>query len=103
MSRDTAPDWLIWSGESGARARTMDYEWAGNITVECLQLGVAVFGNQWGQYANHTLVIDWVTELPECGRLTRPPTARAAPNWAGASRGSFRRPSCWGGCAPPVL
>ena len=30
--------------------------WAGNNTVECLRLGVAVLPKQWGQYTNHPLV-----------------------------------------------
>lgn len=44
MEHDTAPDWLIWGGESGPGAHLMNSVWASNITVECLQLGVAVFG-----------------------------------------------------------
>ncbi len=58
MDHDTVPDWLIWGGESGAGARPMAPGWASSITVECLNLGVAVFGKQWGQYGNHPLVVE---------------------------------------------
>ena len=50
------PDWLIWGGESGPGAREMEPQWAREITNECLELHVPVFGKQWGAYANNPLV-----------------------------------------------
>ena len=52
------PDWLIWGGESGPRARPMTPQWARDVTRECRDRGVAVFGKQWGTYASNPLVAE---------------------------------------------
>ena len=58
------PDWVIWGGESGPGARTMTPEWARAITRQCSDLGIAVFGKQWGSYASNP-------EVAENGRTRR--------------------------------
>ena len=52
------PNWLIWGGESGSKARVMDPQWARDITAECQELGVACFGKQWGTYASNPIVFE---------------------------------------------
>ena len=52
------PDWLIWGGESGPGARAMQPQWARDITKECLAVGTAVFGKQWGTYASNPVVAE---------------------------------------------
>ena len=48
--------WLIWGGESGAGYRIMNYQWAEQITAQCISLGIAVFGKQWGGYKSNQFV-----------------------------------------------
>ena len=62
---DAKPDWVIWGGESGPGARPMDPQWAWDITTEALSEGVAVFGKQWGSYANNPLVTEMGLTVPE--------------------------------------
>lgn len=40
--------WVIVGGESGARARPMNSEWAENVRDQCDEAGVAFFFKQWG-------------------------------------------------------
>lgn len=41
-------DWVIVGGESGAKARPMDTEWAENLQRQCEKQGVKFFFKQWG-------------------------------------------------------
>ena len=50
------PDWIIWGGESGPDCRPMEPRWAREITAECVESGIPVFGKQWGSYANNPLI-----------------------------------------------
>ena len=50
------PDWVIWGGESGPGARTANPQWARDITSECVDGNVAVFGKQWGIYQSNPLL-----------------------------------------------
>ncbi len=43
-------DWAIVGGESGARARPMQLEWARSIRDQCVAAGVAFFFKQWGTF-----------------------------------------------------
>lgn len=40
--------WLIAGGESGPRARTMEYEWVADLRDQCAGSGVSFFFKQWG-------------------------------------------------------
>lgn len=68
------PDWLIWGGESGPRARRPDHRWIRHITALCQQHGIAVFGKQWGTYLanplSYAVSLDTVKEHdpPENGK-----------------------------------
>ena len=55
---DSLPDWVIWGGESGPGARTMTPAWARRITRQCSDLGIAVFGKQWGAYRSNPEVFE---------------------------------------------
>jgi protein gp37 len=44
-----ALDWVIVGGESGARARPFDLEWARDIVAQCRSAGVAPFVKQLGE------------------------------------------------------
>ena len=55
MKRDDLPDWLIWGGESGPKARPFDARWARRVTFQCVLSDVPVFGKQWGRWANNPL------------------------------------------------
>ena len=63
------PDWLIWGGESGPGARTMNPQWARDITGECLRHGVAVFGKQWGTYRSNPEVFENLLSIGEAETL----------------------------------
>ena len=52
------PDWVIWGGESGPGPRPMQPDWARRITRECQDLGIAVFGKQWGSYASNPMTAE---------------------------------------------
>ncbi len=52
------PDWLIWGGESGPGCRPMQAQWARDITRECVELEIPVFGKQWGSYNSNPLVTE---------------------------------------------
>lgn len=41
-------DWVIVGGESGAKARPMNTEWAENLQRQCEKQGVKFFFKQWG-------------------------------------------------------
>lgn len=41
-------DWVIVGGESGAKARPMNTEWAENLQWQCEKQGVKFFFKQWG-------------------------------------------------------
>jgi len=43
-------DWAIVGGESGAKARPMDPEWAINIKKQCDEQSVSFFFKQWGTW-----------------------------------------------------
>jgi protein gp37 len=49
------PDWLIYGGESGPKARVADWRWGMRIMNECAALGVACFVKQHGTYASNPL------------------------------------------------
>lgn len=66
------PDWIIWGGESGPGARRLDAAWVRAITLECVTRGIAVFGKQWGAYANNPLVTEEGMP-PHVARLRDPP------------------------------
>lgn len=70
---DAVPDWLIWGGESGPRARPMKPDWARRITAECGEREIACFGKQWGSYASSPLVQERGLSASEARRLD-PPT-----------------------------
>jgi protein gp37 len=59
---DILPDWIICGGESGARARIMDPEWALEVRDQCQSLGIAFFHKQWGTYKNNPAVLIGATE-----------------------------------------
>ena len=63
-------DWLIWGGESGPGARSCEVEWARNVTADCEKYGVAVFGKQWGSYANNPLIQEGVPAAQAIGLPT---------------------------------
>ena len=50
------PDWIIWGGESGHSGRELKLPWIKNIVQECGELGIHIFGKQWGTYKNNPLV-----------------------------------------------
>ena len=60
--------WVIVGGESGPRARPMQYEWVDNIRLQCASEGVPFFFKQWGgvQKAKHGRLFDGKTydEMP---------------------------------------
>ncbi len=42
--------WVIVGGESGAKARPMQKEWAESVHAQCREQGVAFFFKQWGSW-----------------------------------------------------
>jgi protein gp37 len=52
-------DWVICGGESGAKARPMNPEWARSLRDQCAGVGVPFFYKQTGE---------WTTEYPGLGR-----------------------------------
>ncbi|MEP9384233.1 phage Gp37/Gp68 family protein [Nocardioides sp. KR10-350] len=44
----TSVDWVIVGGESGPRARPMDYAWVEDIQLQCADADVPFFFKQWG-------------------------------------------------------
>ena len=80
----TGIHWVIVGGESGAKARPMKPEWAGNVRDACIAQGVPFFFKQWGNIgadgtrrrskADHGRLLDGRTwdEVPV--------VARAVPN-----------------------
>jgi len=56
----TAPDWVIFGGESGPKARTTPLagQWARAMRDECEDLGAAFFLKQWGAYHSNPLVCE---------------------------------------------
>ena len=66
------PDWVIWGGESGRGARDCRPRWAREITAECIDLGIAVFGKQWGTYRSNPLVIEAGMSHREAGEVDPP-------------------------------
>lgn len=44
-------DWVIAGGESGAKARPMNPEWARDLRDQCEQAGVAFHFKQWGHWS----------------------------------------------------
>ncbi|SRR6266704_2730050 len=47
-------DWVIAGGESGARARPMNPEWARNLRDQCISAGVRFHFKQWGHWRPET-------------------------------------------------
>ena len=43
--------WVIVGGESGKKARPMEYAWAESIRKQCQKRGVAFFFKQWGTWS----------------------------------------------------
>ena len=68
----TFPDWVIWGGESGPKARPMLPTWARALTHQCRFLGVSVFGKQWGTYASNPIVVEGLGSIQEAERLDPP-------------------------------
>ena len=66
---DSYPDWVIWGGESGPKARCMDPEWARAITRQCRLNDIRVFGKQWGTYESNPVVIEQFGSIQEAERL----------------------------------
>jgi protein gp37 len=66
-------DWVIVGGESGPRARPMEYEWVDNIRAQCAAAGVPFFFKQWGgvQKAKRGRLFDGRTydEMPDIAPL----------------------------------
>jgi protein gp37 len=52
------PDWIIFGGESGAHARSVNPTWAREVRDQCASLGVAYFLKQFGTYAANPLVLE---------------------------------------------
>ena len=44
--------WVIVGGESGAKARPMDAEWARSVRDQCARDSVAFFFKQWGTHGD---------------------------------------------------
>ena len=63
------PDWVIWGGESGPQARPMEPDWARAITRHCLDMGIHVFGKQWGTYASNPDVVEGGLSIREAERM----------------------------------
>ena len=63
------PDWLIWGGESGPGARPLKPEWIRDIIQECQDLGVILFGKQWGSYESNPLVAEQAMSIREAMNL----------------------------------
>ena len=59
------PDWIIWGGESGAKARGCDVSWVENIVSECRALSISVFGKQWGTRKNNPLTEEYGKAMSE--------------------------------------
>ena len=68
-SQEGVPDWLIWGGESGPDARPFEPGWARKINRECGELGVKVFGKQWGTYRNNPLVLERGMSVKEAMKI----------------------------------
>ena len=66
------PDWLIWGGESGPKARPCDAEWAREVTADCRDFEIAVWGKQWGTYASNPLVVRVGRTTAEAAELDPP-------------------------------
>lgn len=45
--------WVITGGESGPKARPMDWRWAADVRDQCLDAGVPYFHKQWGKWQNN--------------------------------------------------
>lgn len=45
-------DWIICGGESGAKARPMNPQWARDLRDQCVVAGVAFFFKQWGEWVS---------------------------------------------------
>ena len=58
MNGGTHPDWLIWGGESGPRARPTMPDWVRAVVADCQENNIPVFGKQWGKYSHNPLVIE---------------------------------------------
>ena len=76
--------WLIAGGESGARARPIEYEWVASLRDQCAAAGIAFFFKQWGgrtpKAGGRTLDGDTWDDLPPRVRAehrTRRPAAPA--------------------------
>ena len=63
------PDWLIWGGESGPGARKLEPNWIRDIIQECEQIGVKVFGKQWGSYQSNPLVAEMEMSVKQAMKL----------------------------------
>ncbi len=92
MNCDTFPDWMIWGGESGPGARPMAPAWASEITVECLQMGIPVFGKQWGRYENHPLLIDRGVSIADVKEIDPPSNGKGGAELGGRLWRQFPEP-----------
>jgi len=43
-------DWVIVGGESGHKARSLNYYWVNKIKVQCKEANIPFFFKQWGEY-----------------------------------------------------
>jgi protein gp37 len=55
---ERAIDWVIAGGESGARARPMNPEWARDLRDQCTQAGAKFHFKQWGHWSPEELGVD---------------------------------------------
>ena len=72
LNHQRKPDWLIWAGESGRKARIMNAQWARNITGECRQLQIPVYAKQWGTYRANPLVAELQHSLQQAQAMDPP-------------------------------
>ena len=72
LGHPTNPDWLIWGGESGPRARRTEEAWIRAVTAECVDRKIPAFGKQWGRYENNPLTADGRMTTTDAKRLDPP-------------------------------
>ena len=78
----TWPDWVIWGGESGPKARDDPVGEGSNTTVSAKPL--RVFGKQWGTYAQW-IVVEQGGSTQEAERMDARSNGRAECFWTAHS------------------
>lgn len=58
--------WVVAGGESGPRARPMEWTWARSLRDQCQAAGVPFLFKQWGE---HAPVTDWRVDSPTAGEI----------------------------------